>query len=323
MADLVPPPAANALSAAEVARVDAPEPKRAPPGFTPEHWQEFLERGFLHFDDVLGTHEINGYLEAIERVTAADSRFKSAEHYARHNAVQTDPGLVDMIDRATHVGYAYDLYGELTKLHLSQFMLRPRGGNYNLWHPDGARALPYGVFSPILPLQFKVAYWLTDVPRPKMGNLVLMPGSHTQQYLTGYDTDKSLPGELVLCPRRGSMTLIHASTWHRVDPNETDVVRKNIFLTYSPSWIVSEDRYECPAEWLAGLARERRILMRSYSFPYSNQKPPKQDFPLYLDRETGADRDPGAYEPHVEIHRRKRLTFHEKLLGHGDSGKRS
>ena len=72
------------------------------------------------------------------------------------NIVERDPVFTDLIDHERHVGYAYDLFGELLKLHQSQFFLRPPGGKqYNQWHPDGARALPYGVFSPELPLQIK------------------------------------------------------------------------------------------------------------------------------------------------------------------------
>lgn len=192
-------------------------------------------------------------------------------------------------------------------------MLRPRGGWYNFWHPDGPRALPFGVFSPILPLQFKISYWLTDVPEPRMGNLVVLPKSHSQQYMGAYDTHESLEGEHVLCVKRGSMTLLHASTWHRVETNDSDRVRKNLFLTYCPSWISPEDRYRNDPKWLEGLTRERRILMRSYDWPYDNSKPPGEHFPLYLDRDTGLDRDPDVYANHVELHRRKRLTFHEKL----------
>jgi len=141
--------------------------------------------------------------------------------------------FTDLIDNERHVGYAYDLFGELLKLHQSQFFLRPPGGKqYNQWHPDGARALPYGVFSPKLPLQIKIGYWLTDLPREKMGNLVVLPGSHRHQYMDGYDTHKSIPGEKVVCPRKGTMTVMHSSIWHRVEPNESEVVRYNIFVAY-------------------------------------------------------------------------------------------
>jgi hypothetical protein len=105
---------------------------------------------------------------------------------------------------------------------------------------------------------------------------------------------------------------MHCSAWHRVEPNESDVLRKNFFYAYCPSWLVAQDRYTNDPAWLATLTRERRILMRSYSYPYSNAKPPKEDFPLYLDRDTGLDRDEGVYQDHVALDRRKRRTAREQ-----------
>ncbi len=287
--------------------------RRAPPGFTPQLWSRFLDEGYLLFPDVLDEAACARYRAALARVADADPGHKPGHYWHRQNAVEADPVLAELIDRESHIGFAYDLYGELTKVHLSQVMRRPRGGGYNLWHPDGGRALPYQVFSPVLPLQFKVAYWLTDLPRPDMGNLVVLPRSHGRQVIDGYDTRESLPGEVAICARPGTMLLMHCSLWHRVADNASDQVRENIFLTYSPSWLSAEDRYQNDPAWLSGLSRERRILMRSYQHPYDNAKPPAADFPLYLDRETGADRDPGVYRDHVELHRRKRLTFHERL----------
>ena len=211
------------------------------------------------------------------------------------------------------MGFAYDLFGELLKLHLSQFFLRPPGGeHYNKWHPDGARALPYGVFSPELPLQIKIGYWLTDLPSEKMGNLVVLPGSHRQQYVDSYDTHKSAPGEQVMCLPRGAMTVMHSSIWHRVEPNESDVTRKNIFVAYCPAWVTPADRLLSDDKWLETLNREQRIIMRSYTHGYHNAKPPASEFPLFLDRETNSDRDPDRYGEHVALGRRKRLTTAEK-----------
>jgi len=274
-----------------------------------------MRDGFLVIEDVLGDAEIDRYRAAIDRVANAHPGYDPAKHFAPQNAVERDPDLVDLIDRETHIGYAYDLYGELTKIHLSQVMRRPRGGWYNFWHPDGARGLPYGVFGNHLPFQLKVGYWLTDHLEAGMGNLVVMPGSHRWQHFEGYDTHESIPGEVVMRLKKGSMTLLHCGCWHRVETNDSDVVRENIYVTYSPAWLVPEDRYTNDPDWLAGLTRERRILMRSYDHPYTNAKPPPEDFPLYLDRESGEDRDPGVYREHVELHRRKRMTWVEKHEG--------
>lgn len=287
--------------------------KKAPRGFTEEQWRQFMREGYLVLENVLSEETCDRYMEAIDRVAANDPKFKPDAYYGPQNVVERDPAFADLIDRESHIGYAYDLYGELTKVHVTQAMRRPPGGWHNLWHPDGARALPFQVFSPYLPLQCKVGYWLTDLPHPKMGNLVVLPGSHGSQYMDHYDTHDSVEGEMILQVKRGAMTLMHASTWHRVEPNESEVTRYNLFLSYSPGWITPEDRYQNSPEFLAGLSREQRILMRSYGHPYTNTKAPAEDCPLYLDRETGLESDPDRYGDHVTLNRRKRLTFHEKL----------
>ena len=164
----------------------------APPGFTMDQWETFNKDGIIFIEDAISDEEIQTYIDAIDRVAVNNPKYTPGGYLGMQNIVERDPVFASLIDHERHVGYAYDLFGELLKLHISQFFLRPPGGKqYNQWHPDGARALPYGVFSPHLPLQIKVGYWLTDLPRPKMGNLVVLPGSHRHQYMEGYDAHES------------------------------------------------------------------------------------------------------------------------------------
>ena len=172
--------------------------------------------------------------------------------------------------------------------------------------------MPYGTFSPELPLQIKIGFWLTDLPEAKMGNLVVLPGSHREQYIDEYDSHEPIDGEQVVTLKKGTMILMHSSIWHRVEPNDSDVVRKNIFYAYCPAWLTPADRVLSDPAWLETLNREQRIIMRSYDNAYSNAKPPASDFPLFLDRETGLDRDPDAYRDDVKLHRRKRRTWAER-----------
>lgn len=286
----------------------------APPGFTPEQWNTFNEDGIIFIEDAISDSDIQIYKDTIDTVAANNPKYTPGGYFHMQNIVERDPIFTGLIDNERHVGYAYDLFGELLKLHQSQFFLRPPGGKqYNQWHPDGARALPYGVFSPQLPLQIKIGYWLTDLPHEKMGNLVVLPGSHRHQYMDGYDTHESLPGERVVCPRKGTMTVMHSSIWHRVETNESDVVRYNIFVAYCPAWVTPADRFHSSPEWLMTLNREQRIIMRSYNSAYHNAKPPASEFPLFLDRDTGGDADDKTYLDHVQLHRRKRKTMPERL----------
>ncbi len=293
--------------------MSTPTYRKAPPGFTKEQWEQFNREGYLVIENALTQEEIEHYLAAIDHCIAADPKYKADKFFGPDNIVERyHPLFTELIDHPRHVGYAYDLYGELLKLHISQAFIRPRDSSHNAWHPDGARALPYGVFSPKLPLQIKIGYWLTDLPHERMGNLVVMPGSHHSQYFEHYTKHTSVPGEKILCFPKGTMTIAHCGTWHRVEPNETDVVRKNIFLAYCPSWMCEADRIQSSPEWLKTLNREQRIIMRSYSYGYDRTKPPKEDFPLFLERETELDADPGMYSDDVPLHSRKRRIAHER-----------
>jgi hypothetical protein len=307
-------PAMTAAAPTGENKTEAPRYRIAPPGFTPEQREFFDREGYLILPEMLSEEEIARYLEVIDRQIAGDPKFTPDVFFTRENIVEKDPVFAELIDHPRHIGYAYDLFGELLKMHISQFFVRPRGGWHNQWHPDGARAVPYLAFCPTLPCQLKVAYWLTDLPEPKMGNLVLRPRSQYSQYFEGYDTDDSYPDELIVCVPKGSILLMNGNTWHSVEPNESDVVRKNIFLAYCPSWIVAGDRLQNDPEWLKTLNREQRIIMRSYTKAYDHTKPPAADFPLFLDRDTGLDHDPGKYRDHVAVGRRKRLLAHEKAF---------
>ncbi len=91
----------------------------------------------------------------------------------------------------------------------------------------------YAVFSTELPLRLCIGLWLTDLPHAGMGNFIYMPGSHRNQDFEQYYTHESVPGEVPLVVPAGTMTVMHCGTWHRVDVNKTDVIRKNIFVSHN------------------------------------------------------------------------------------------
>lgn len=288
--------------------------RAAPPGFTDGQWREFRERGLIRIENALSAEEIDHYLAAIDRVAAAEPAYRPGASLRVDNAVERDPAIAELIDHDRHVGYVYDVFGEMLKLLRSDLRIRARGAtDPNAWHPDSPRALPYLVFSPHLPLRMSVGYWLTDIPAPGMGNFVYLPGSHRRQRLEQYHTHDSAPGEEVLCVKAGTMTIYDGNLWHRVEPNRTGVERKNFFLSYCPSWVTAGDHYFSDEAWLATLNREQRIIMRSYRHPHGLTNPDAEDFPLFLDRQSGVDSDPDA-QPHVPLRIRKRTTAAERRL---------
>ena len=119
-----------------------PQYRRAPRGFTPEQWEQFTTEGMLVIEGALSDDEIDRYIEALDRCCAADSSFDPTTFYMTENIVERDPIFSELIDHPRHLGYVYDIYGELLKLHLSQIFVRPRDSVHNHWHPDGARVVP-------------------------------------------------------------------------------------------------------------------------------------------------------------------------------------
>jgi hypothetical protein len=95
----------------------------------------------------------------------------------------------------------------------------------------------------------------------------------------------------------------------------------NLYLGYSPSWLPTSDREMSDPVWLAGLNREQRIIMRSYATAHSHAKPPPEDFPLFLERDSGTDREPDRYRDHVRLLHRKRRTAWERSKAASDSGR--
>jgi len=293
---------------------DASIPLRRPPrGFSPEIWREFNERGIVVVENAYSDDELDQWRDAVLQVQKASGAHPG--FFTTQNFVEKDPRFANLIDHASHVGLVYDLYGEMLKLQLSELFVRaPRDARPERWHIDGPRVLPYSAFSPAIPLQVKIGVWLTDVTSPDMGNLVYVPGSHRSEYFDAYDTDESPPDERQLLVRRGSMTLMNCSLWHRTVPNTSITTRLNLYLGYSPSWIPTADRTMSDPAWLSGLNREQRIIMRSYERAYSHAKPPPEDYPLFLDRGTGRDRDAGLYRDSVRLFHRKRIAAWERFV---------
>jgi hypothetical protein len=287
--------------------------RRAPGGFTPELWRAFDRDGLVVIEDAYAPDEVAAWREALLGLRARSAGPDG--FFTTQNFIELDPAFAGLIDHPRHVGLAYDLYGELLKLQLSELFVRPPGAAQpERWHIDGPRITPYAAFTGAAPMQVKVGVWLSDVTAPAMGNLVYAPGSHRQAYFDAYDTDESVPGEKQLLVRAGSLTLMNTALWHRTAPNDSATPRLNLYLGYSPAWLPTTDRSQSDPDWLAGLNREQRIIMRSYARPYHHAKPPLEDLPLFLDRETGADREDGVYRDRVRLVHRKRTTGWERFV---------
>jgi hypothetical protein len=71
--------------------------RRAPLGFTFSEWEEFDARGLLIRDDAFSATELDGWLDAVQRVES--SRGKAVDDFfTLRNFVEADAGFADLID---------------------------------------------------------------------------------------------------------------------------------------------------------------------------------------------------------------------------------
>lgn len=279
-------------------------------GLTREEWDEFSANGLIVRENVLDTDLVDELVEAIDRQPV----------YAQWNAVQKDPAFTSLIDLEQHFWLVYDIYGEAMKLTRSEYFRREPGSiQRNRWHFDGPRNLTFQGFGARLPFRIKVAYWLTDLKTTDMGNFTYLPRSHRNDRFDGYHTHEPWPGEVQVLAPAGSMSVMWGGLWHRVAPNDSEVVRKNIFLEYAPSWIVSGDRHFSDPEWLTGLTRRQQAVMRSYASANDLVKLPDEHVPLVpvdeLERTGRAV--PTGYGDHVPLRLRKFPTRAEVWAADG------
>jgi hypothetical protein len=279
--------------------------RRAPAGFTREQWEIFERDGFLQIPDAMTPDEVDHYLQAARECTQSGPVWDPAHTYKVHNLVTQHHTFRELIDHDRHVGFAYDIFGDQLRLVHSDLLIRPRQGVINQWHFDGPRVVPYRAFSPVLPLKLRIGYWLTDLPEPGMGNLVYLPGSHRADYDAEHAGIGDVPGQRALQCKAGTITIAHASTWHRVDGNLSDTTRVTIFLSYAPSWVTGY--YSSDEQWLNTLSREQRIIMRPYDSDKEQfTRPPAEDLPLFADEQSL------EHSPEKEFHKIRRRSRYER-----------
>src|SRR5438128_253723 len=88
--------------------------QKAPPGFTREQWHFFEPEGYLLIEDAIPAAEVRRYIEAADRIAADHFRQNPGKPFTPWSGIaHLDPVFTELIDHHRHIGFAYDIYGEL------------------------------------------------------------------------------------------------------------------------------------------------------------------------------------------------------------------
>ncbi len=108
----------------------------------------------------------------------------------------------------------------------SLVMLSPPGGKGQAWHQDCPVAEP-GYFN------VNRLIYVEDVT-PDNGSIVIVPKSHRMGLIPEGGPQESIPGEVSLLPKAGTLVLLNGLVYHRVTPNRSDAPRTSVnFRAYA------------------------------------------------------------------------------------------
>ena len=228
-----------------------------------QHWQE---EGYLLLKNVLSRQEAAAYLDEADRVIAAYSG-ADPERYGAYTITQTlerTPAFDPLMDHPESFGVILDLMGPYLQIMGSQVYVRhPSDQALMAWHTDAGPSLRQIRVDPTsLPLQFKVQFFLTDIPEPDRANFCLVPGSHRREFPeTGFPKGENPPGAIQLCAEAGDAVIFPYAMWHSVAPNRSPNVRRSVIFRYGQMWCRPYDYEKIPEEVLARMTPRRRRLM--------------------------------------------------------------
>ena len=262
-------------------------------------------------DDALAQLERDGYtvlpgtlpeslraacLDAIDRFAAEDrQRDPSVKSVKRHGCVQLDPAFRRLMMYPPALQLAHDVFGPSFHLNQSNFQSRMREENAKNdfvaatgWHADGPRPAQFpklpGEHGPRMGLHYlKFGVFLTDLTHGNGGSLQVVRGSHTRPELDGtppklFNVD-DYRDDLVQfdCPP-GTVVAFHQAQWHAAPPNLSDRERKNVYISYCPTWMKPLD-YDLPREGELpdDLDDEERFLLGEYRPPLRFWLPNAED----------------------------------------------
>jgi ectoine hydroxylase-related dioxygenase (phytanoyl-CoA dioxygenase family) len=169
---------------------------------------------------------------------------------------------------------AYDCFGPMFHLCQSNFVSRPNDGtgksdffSASPWHADGPRPGLFPKVNGAMGMHYlKFGYFLTDLTHGNGGSLQVVRGSHKRLELEGQKHSEfriaDHRSDLVQFDcEAGTVVAFHQAQWHAAPPNESEIERKNVYISYCPTWMRPLDREFPTTESLAGLSDEERWLL--------------------------------------------------------------
>lgn len=230
--------------------------------------------GYVVLPQKLPDDLMNDVLNAIDRISAqirADQTGTSS--IKQQNCVDLDPAFLRLVMYEPALQLTYDAFGPMFHLNQSNFVSRVKEAedlsNFvtsSPWHADGPRPNLFPAVNGGMGLHYlKFGYFLTDLTHGTGGSLQIVRGSHKRLELDGKGKDfriEDYAGDFVQIDcEAGTVVAFHQAQWHAAPPNLSDIERKNVYVSYCPTWMRPVDREFPTDEQLIGLSPEERWIL--------------------------------------------------------------
>ena len=230
--------------------------------------RNWVEKGYIHLKGALTRDQVAGYLAATDEVVAKyrETHSEACEQDA-FNIIQTverSPDFDSLIDHPNTFGVIVDLMGPYLQIMGTVIYVRYPSGDMPFdWHTDGGASLrEFRVAPDSRPLNFKIQYFLTDIPADNRANFCFVPGSHRRDFPEGGFAKGEWPeGGVQLVAEAGDAVIFTYGLWHGVAPNEGEGVRRSVTFRYGQLWSRPWDYEKAPPEVLARMTPRQRRLM--------------------------------------------------------------
>ena len=228
---------------------------------TDDERRHFEEQGYLIVENALSPERVESLAGAVDRLygeALSDGGTKPGQQWGSTDILRKDDALLDLVDCPTTLPKVWGILGWNIYLYHAHMHVKPPASEeadpnegWMEWHQDSGRVNLEVKTYPAPRLSLKIAYFLTDVSEPGMGNFHIIPGSHVSKEIpefseVGIDPRERKPDKIPeegmpVCVNAGTAMFFDRRLWHGRSANHSAFTRKALFFGYAYRWIRQKD----------------------------------------------------------------------------------
>jgi hypothetical protein len=254
---------------------------------TSEERADFELDGFIVLRDVLPRELVTSLRAVAQREYDAFRTGPGTNEHSilnLHDLVGRDDAYLELVDLPATLPKVWGVLGWNIQLFHTQLVVTPPThpaaphGGY-AWHQDNNRMnVDFETPPPHPRVSVKLAYFLSDLPEPGMGNFCVVPGSHRLGRPAG-GMHEQPEGALQITASSGDAVLFDRRIWHAASTNHSTVTRVVLFYGYSYRWLRPKSAMDLP-ELIARAEPVRAQLLGAATGANGYFDPSDDDVPL-------------------------------------------